>query len=121
VPDRVNEALARHNLGVSDAPDTVTRGSATLELTDDEKRRFLELSGPEVAKRVESVTSAAGYDKLSPDQQRQRLESAVRVGREAGEARLWTTIPQDERTRRVYAYREAQKRRGEPQVILPGR
>jgi murein DD-endopeptidase MepM/ murein hydrolase activator NlpD len=118
-PNPVNEALARHNLGVPDAPNTVTRGSATLELTDDEKRRYLELAGPEVGRRVESVIGGTSYDNLPLDQQRRRLEGAVRTGRDAGEAKLWASIPLEERNRRVREYREAQKRQAEPSVRLP--
>ncbi|HMF41116.1 MAG TPA: peptidoglycan DD-metalloendopeptidase family protein [Polyangia bacterium] len=117
-PDPVNEALARHNLGVSDAPQTITRGNLTIALNDDEQRRFVEMSGPEIARRVSAVINVPGYANLSPDQQRSRLETAIRLSRDAATVRLWASIPGDERARRVAEYRAVQQQRSEPQVIL---
>jgi hypothetical protein len=119
-PNPVNEALARHNLGVGDAPTTITPAEGlTIALNDDEQRRFLELSGPEVEQRVLAMTRNASYQRAAPDQQRALLQDVINDGREVAAIKLFQALPKDEQLRRLREYEAAQKRQAEPSVRLP--
>jgi hypothetical protein len=119
-PNPVNEALARHNLGVGDAPTTITPAEGlTIAINDEEQRRFLELSGPEVEKRVLAMTRNASYQRAAPDQQRELLQSVISDGREVAAIKLFQALPKGEQLRRLREYEAAQKRQAEPAVRLP--
>lgn len=119
-PNPVNEALARHNLGVGDAPKTITPAEGlTIAINDDEQRRFLELSGPEVEKRVLAMTRNASYQRAAPDQQKDLLQDVINDGREVAAIKLFQALPKGEQLRRIREYEAAQKRQAEPAVRLP--
>jgi hypothetical protein len=119
-PNPVNEVLARHNLGVGDAPDTISPVSGvTVAITEDEKRRFLELSGPEVEKRVLAMQNNPSFQKAPPDVQRDILQEVIQDGRDAGAVKLFQSLGKAEQVRRMQAYDAAQKRQAEPSVRLP--
>ena len=120
-PNRVNEILARHNLGVGDAPDTISpsKGLTVPLINEDEKRRFLELSGPEVERFVVAVSDKPSFQSAPPDVQRDVLEGLIGDAREIAAAKMAQEMGRDELLRRMQRYEAAQKAQAQPSVRLP--
>jgi hypothetical protein len=109
VPEPVSRALANVNMGVPDAPKTLTVEGATLAITDDEQRRFDELAGPEIAKRVLAAQGGSSYASLPPEKKQERLRLAVTAGRNVAELKVWGSLSVPERAKRIAAYKAAQR------------
>jgi hypothetical protein len=115
-PDPVSTELAQHNLGVGDAPKTISQNKATIEITPDEQRRYQQLAGAAIAHDVQATIGSASYQRMSPDQQRTVLEDVVRKARDYASASTFKQIPRDELIRRMDAYDAAQRSQALPQV-----
>jgi hypothetical protein len=114
-PDPVNTELAQHNLGVGDAPKTISQNKATIEITPDEQRRYQQLAGAAIAHDVQATIGSASYQRMSPDQQRTVLEDVVLKARDYASASTFKQIPRDELIRRMDAYDAAQRSQAQPQ------
>lgn len=116
----VNEILARHNLGVGDAPNTITPAEGlTIAINDQEQRRFTELAGPEVEKRILAMSRNASFQRAPLDQQRDLLQEVIGDGRAVAAVKVFQSLPKGEQLRRIREYEAAQKRQAEPAVRLP--
>jgi len=117
-PDLVSAELATHNLGVGDAPATITQNRSTVAITPDEQRFFQQAAGAAIAHDVAGITASASYQRMTPEQQRRVLEQAISKAREYASAQTARQIPREELLRRMDRYAAVQRAQAEPNRAL---
>ena len=124
-PNPVNEELARHNLGVSEAPKTVTLPavgklpSISIGITDDEQRRYQELTGQYIAEDIRATIADPGYQRMSGEDKRKLLQDIIGDARRAASKEIANSIPDAEFDRRIAEAERAEREQAQPSVRLP--
>lgn len=117
-PNRVNELLGRHNLGVGEPGDTVSVGDLTIPITAAEKRQLMQLSGPEIERGILALDQHPDFAGAPRDVRRELLQDMIKTGREVGSAKFLQTLSEDEIKRRIVLYEQAQREQAKPGVRL---
>jgi cell wall-associated NlpC family hydrolase len=118
-PDPVNLELARHNLGVGDAPSTISQNKATVAITPDEQRAYQQIAGAAIAHDVQATVNSPSYQRMTLDQQRKVLADVVAKAREYAGASVWKQLGRDELVRRMDAYEASRRAQSEPAFRAP--
>jgi hypothetical protein len=100
-PNVAATLLAEHGMGLAKPPDTLTVSGQTIKLTPDEQQRFLELSGPDVQRRLNALANNDGFKSAPPEVQKDRIQQAIGFAHDAAQNRLWTQIPPADRRQRA--------------------
>jgi hypothetical protein len=123
--DLVNETLARHNLGVSEAPDTVTLPAVgklpaiAIGITEDEKRTYEQIAGKYIADDIQAAIAQPSFQQMSQEDRRKELQAIIADARKDAAKEIYTTLSDAEFNRRVDEAERAQKAGAEPVVRLP--
>jgi hypothetical protein len=116
-PSPVATALAEHNLGTAEAPQTISKNQFTIPLTPDEQRAYSIESGKRIEQNVQRLLDNPRWSQQSQLAQRKDLEAAMATAREDATTILWNSLTPAERDRRIKLQREAQVRQAEPQFF----
>jgi len=118
-PTPVDTALATHNIGVPDAPQTVTQGQYTVNITPDEQRQYTIEAGQRVEKNVQALLNNPRWSSQTQEQQKDALRQAIGAARADAAALVWRSIPPAEQDRRVKQTRARQAQEAEPVFRAP--
>jgi hypothetical protein len=118
-PTPVDTALAAHNLGVADAPTTITQRDFTVSITPDEQRQYTTESGQRIERNVQALLDNPRWSSQTQQQQREALQKAVAAARADAAAIVWRSIPTADLDRRVQAARASEALQAEPQFRAP--
>ena len=118
-PTPVDTALATHNIGVPDAPQTITQRDYTVNITPDEQRQYTIEAGQRIEQRVQALLNNPRWSSQTQEQQKDALRQAIGAARADAAALIWRSIPPAEQDRRVKGTRARQAQEAEPVFRAP--
>jgi flagellum-specific peptidoglycan hydrolase FlgJ len=120
--DRVNVILSTHNMSAGQPPESIAvpgNPGLSVQLTEPEKRKFVELSAPLIGRRILALDKNATFNRAKPEVQQQMIDREMTLVRNAIRERLFAGIPREDLRKRMAKSREANAIQAMPQVTLP--
>lgn len=99
-PDPTLQAFLDAKVDIGKPREKLTINGTAVPLTGEEQRRWNELRGQEIQKRMKTIVANGLLERMKPEQRQERLEGIRDDAAARADDLLWRSIPFDERNRR---------------------
>ncbi len=106
-PDPVLQPFIDAKVDIGRPRENLTIAGVSVPLTVEEQRRWNELRGQEIQKRMQTLVANGSLERMRPERRQERLEEIRDTAADQATDLLWRSIPFQERNRRRTEARKA--------------